>query len=43
LHQPGFGVEVRAARLPRSLNGFEGLDEGILGEVLALVPVAGKL
>ena len=40
LQKPGFGLEVRAARLPRRLNGFESCQEGVLGEILALVPIA---
>ncbi len=35
-------MEVRAARLPRRLNGFESRQKGVLGEVLALLPIAGE-
>jgi len=35
-------MKVHAARPPRRLNGFEGRQKGVLGEILALVPIAGK-
>ncbi len=35
-------MEVRAARPPRRLDGFEGRQKSVLGEVLALVPIAGE-
>ncbi len=42
LQQPGFGLEVRATGLPRRLNGFEGRQKSVLGEVLAFLPIAGQ-
>jgi len=35
-------MKVRAARLPRRLNGFESRQKGVLDEVLTLMPIAGE-
>ena len=40
--QPGFGVKVHATSSAGSIKRSQGLLKGILGEILALLPVPGQ-